>query len=141
MAKDSYPSDCVIWPLVKDADGYGAVKKGGAYVRAHRFFYELFVGQIPAGMHVLHSCDNRACVNPSHLFIGTHADNMADRKAKLRYERGEQKSNAKLCDEDVRFIRKSTMTLRELAQKFGVCKSVVHDIKTGKTWRHVCSSV
>lgn len=81
-------SACWLWTGGKFKSGYGSIGRGGrgtGCARAHRVSYELNVGPIPPGLHVLHMCDTPACVNPRHLWVGTQQDNMADRKAKGRY--------------------------------------------------------
>jgi hypothetical protein len=83
------PNGCWIWTAAVDGGGYGnfALHKG-RFVKAHRLAYEMMVGQIPEGMNVLHRCDTPRCVNPSHLFLGTQADNMADMVSKNRFRLG-----------------------------------------------------
>jgi len=127
-------SPCVEWPLARDRYGYGVIKHGGHWIRAHRLIYEMYVGAIPQGMHILHRCDNRACVNPYHLWAGTHAENMADAAAKGRMAMTD-KSQAKLGWDAVCEIRSSKEPLRALAKKFGVGKSTIHSARQGKTWR------
>lgn len=82
---------CWIWAGYTNRDGYGRFRKFDTLVSAHRMSWELTNGEIPATKHVLHRCDNPACVNPSHLFLGTHSDNMQDMYEKKRHGNG--KSN------------------------------------------------
>ncbi len=77
-------SDCWGWLAGKDKDGYGKIKVSGKTVQAHRLSWNIHNGSVPEGVHVLHHCDNPSCVNPDHLFLGTHLDNMHDRDAKGR---------------------------------------------------------
>lgn len=75
---------CWLWVGALFKSGYGKFSRGDRKIRAHRASYELYVGKIPRGMQVLHRCDNPPCVNPDHLFIGTHMDNMLDMESKGR---------------------------------------------------------
>ena len=79
---------CWEWNLSKQSNGYGQMKHEGKMKRAHRVSFEAFIGPIPCGMEILHSCDNRGCVNPEHLSVGTHKDNMTDMEKKGRVRRG-----------------------------------------------------
>lgn len=104
---------------------------------AHRVAWEETRGPIPAGMFVCHRCDNPACVRVEHLFLGTHADNMADQMAKGRQARGIQNPKAKLNETQVIEIRRSVATLADLAACFGITESVARKARSGKTWGHI----
>lgn len=136
-------SGCREWIGSRFLSGYGRLKKEGRTYRAHRMVWELVNGPVPEGMLVLHRCDNRACVHPGHLFLGTNEENMADMVAKGRasrnenktYLRGERHHNAKLADSQVdeirrRFERGGT-SQTALAEEFGVSQTLVSQIVRG----------
>lgn len=134
------------WPFVGviDAHGYGKFDKPGRPVLAHRFAYELVVGTIPAGLCVLHQCDNPPCANPTHLWLGTQRENVEDCIAKGRFKpgklQGEAKPSAKLKDDDVRLIRRLAregMPKIQIARQVGISRAVVQYILAGRTWTHV----
>lgn len=123
--------------------GYGRIRRGGkndGFPSTHHVSWELHFGPIPDGMQVLHHCDNRPCVRPDHLFLGTHADNMADMVAKDRGARGERSANAKLSDDAVRSIRSQYdqgASSRQIARKFGVSATIIKAVVRGDTWAHL----
>ncbi len=128
---------CWLWTGTR-VNGYGTLTVNGRPgQKAHRLAYQEFVGLIPDDMHVLHRCDNRACINPAHLFLGTNGDNVADKVKKGRQSRGAGTGRAKLTPELVNRIRMARGTQREIAKLFGIGKSQVHLIKTGQAWKHL----
>lgn len=137
---------CWIWQGCTYSPGYGSfywILPGmSKNMRpAHRISWELANGPVPAGMEVCHRCDVRLCVNPEHLFLGTHAENMRDCKAKGRNVRGERQRMAKLTEEKVRELRRMRReegkTSFELAAIFGIAHTTVIQIWNRKTWKHV----
>lgn len=118
-------------------NGYGQIRQDGKTAYAHRVAYELKNGPIGNGLFVLHSCDNRKCVNPDHLSLGTFDDNMADMVGKLRQAHGQKNGHAKLKPEQVREIRAAIGTHREIAARYGVTQSLVSMIRSGRIWKHV----
>lgn len=133
--------------------GYGQMKIAGVFIAAHRFSFELHNTKIPVGMFVCHHCDNRRCVRPDHLFLGTPKDNIVDAANKgrlasqrigspqrLNVPRGERQNLAKLTEDAVRTIRSLYLdgwTQVQLAQRFGVRQCSISSILCGKTWKHV----
>lgn len=132
-------TDCWEWVGLQDDFGYGITGVGGKPNKAHRVSYEAFVGRLPEGACVLHKCDNPRCVNPDHLFLGTRADNAADKVAKGRQRRhfGETNPNARLCADDIRAIRSSAETGKALSKKYGVSQTNISSIRLGKAWGHI----
>jgi hypothetical protein len=146
---------CWNWIASKRNKGYGAFvypSSCGDIVqgRAHRFSWEIHNGEIPAGMCVLHKCDNPACVNPDHLWLGTKADNNHDMIKKGRrvvggtwcgkgkYKRGNDHHNVKLTWEIVNEIRKDRKTglgWIRLGKKYGIAASTARKIGLEKTWK------
>lgn len=132
-------SGCWIWAGCVNSDGYGAIGINGKAIGAHRVAYEQFVGPIAKGMHVLHRCDVRPCVNPDHLYLGTHADNMGDREQRGRanHKRGAEHPEAKLTEDQVRAIRVDPRLQRDIAASYGVSLALIGFIKTRRAWKHV----
>lgn len=133
---------CWEWTASLDRYGYGKFSsEQGQWQRAHRISWQLTHGYIPPKTCVLHRCDNPKCVNPEHLFLGTHADNMRDMYAKdrRRARRGESHGMARLSQVQVDAIRNldanGNWTLLELATRFGVSQSTIWSVVNGKTWR------
>lgn len=136
-------TECWEWMGAKrKRSPYGMLSVAGSVVAAHRLSWEIHNGPIPPGMHVLHSCDNPSCVNPHHLSIGTHAENMADRGAKGRANHivGNAHHKSKLTDDDVRAIRafaRRGISGCHLAKLLAMDKSTIYDVIARNTWNHV----
>jgi Autographiviridae endonuclease len=121
-------------------NGYGVFAIDRKSHAAHRIAYELFVGRIPKNKMVLHTCDNRKCVAPKHLFIGTHSENMKDMYKKERHHanRGEKHGMAKLTKlqvEDIRRKIKEGVKRKLIAETYGISTATVSDIKYKKSWK------
>lgn len=129
------PDDC--WEWTGAGDRYGSIKDRCRSRGAHRVSFEIHFGKVPTGMHVCHRCDNKKCVNPRHLFAGTHQANMNDKVAKGRqhHPAGEQHPLSRLTWDDVRAIRASTETGVALAARYGVSRPTISNIRNGTTWR------
>lgn len=137
------PDACWPWTGDKGGWGYGRIMIDRHRHLAHRLSWEIANGPIPSALDCLHTCDNPICVNPAHLFLGTDADNVADKMAKGRHNGpyGESVGTAKLTAEQVAEIRRRYLprkvTHEHLATEFGVTKSCIGRIVQGKGWRHV----
>jgi hypothetical protein len=133
---------CWLWRSVLDKDGYGKMKisSSSKQIFVHRLSWMIHFGEIPEGLLVCHKCDNRECVNPDHLFLGTNAENSSDMVRKNRQAKGESNGNSKLTIEqviEIRNLRLSGMTLVRLGEMFGVHYSIISDIDRRVTWKHV----
>ena len=154
---------CWLWQGCIDHDGYGKMTFHGEQIRAHRFSWALHNGPVPADLYVCHNCpggDNRQCVNPSHLFVGTQRDNVYDYFVKNKgyvphplppkgcgignhgqHAVGEKQHLAKLTAEKVMDIRQryraGNIILKELADEYGVTLQAVHYAIQRKTWKHI----
>lgn len=138
IEKDS-ETGCWNWAGMKNPNGYGQVKRDGKFLLAHRYSYMLHKGDI-GEYFVLHKCDNRKCVNPDHLFLGTQKDNQQDMKAKKRHVFGERSSQAKLTEKQVVSmyeLHEGGMGTILLARNFGVTKNLAWMIVRGKVWSHL----
>lgn len=132
---------CWVWIGATNSGGYGSYGKRNA----HRASYELYNGPIPDGAHVCHSCDNRLCVRPDHLWLGTSKQNMQDCKNKGRMKMppryvGSGHPEAKMNEDKVRAVRMEVsggMAKRAAARKYGIDRATLRSILEGRTWRHV----
>ena len=124
-------SGCHEWQALLHRDGYGKFSYNQKTIPAHRAAYLLFKGEIPSGKFVLHSCDNRKCVNPEHLFIGTQIDNISDMDSKQR--RG-TKSQLTYADvEEIKGLLSVRYSQEYIAKQFNVDQTTISRIKLGKT--------
>lgn len=147
-------SGCWLWTASTNHWGYGWFGVGGEVLLAHRVSWRMYVGEIPAGKFVCHKCDNPPCVNPDHLFVGTNAENIADRMRKGRrgggsrtrgYTRplfsGDHNPNAILNSDAVAVIRglysRGGITQADIATAFGVARTTIQNVIDGNTWKGV----
>ena len=130
-------SGCWEWTGATTRGGYGQVMDGKKNLRAHRAAYMLFVGDIPDGMLVCHSCDNPLCINPDHLWLGDTVANTQDKIMKGRSIKGESVASSKLTDEAVKEIRAADMNIYVAAEKFRVSPVTVWKARERITWRHL----
>lgn len=138
---------CVETTWRRNHHGYGYAmrrRRTPRHVLAHRLAWEEAFGLIPAGMHVLHRCDNPPCINPAHLFLGTNADNIADKVSKgrslLNRPRGSGIAQARLTEAmvvEMRHLNGVGVSKHELARRFGVARSTTIDAVNGSQWSHV----
>ncbi len=137
-------NECWEWSAGRFTNGYGQFRVGPKKVKAHRVAFELTHGRPPKDL-VLHSCDHPPCCNPAHFFEGSHADNAADRNTKGRSARfnlphkyGEDNPAAKLCSGqvlEIRALRQSGKTLKEIAAAYSISKSQAGNIARGAAWQ------
>lgn len=131
---------CWLWLGTLHAEGYGNIKRNRMVVLAHRYSWVLHNGAIPGDLCVLHRCDTRSCVNPSHLFLGTRTDNQRDMVRKGRSCCGERNGSSKLTPDTVikvRAVLSRGRSQRAAASDFGVSQATIWQVASGKTWLHV----
>jgi hypothetical protein len=141
------PDACWEWQGAQRPTGYGNLWIRGTYQSAHRVAYLIHSSKQPGNLCVCHHCDNPCCVNPRHLFLGTHADNCADMVQKGRSTRrrprpyaskpGIQNPRAKLTEDQVRAIRAATGTQESIAARFGISRRSVGFIRRREHWKHL----
>jgi len=136
--KIQFTDDCWLWAASTFSNGYGQFKYENKNWKAHRLVYTLLVGPIPEDLMLLHRCDVRTCVNPAHLWVGTHQDNMDDCAAKGR-RAGEANPNSKLSARQVQEIRDlcncGLFQRQEIAELYGISGVMVRYIRIGANWK------
>lgn len=132
---------CWFWGGFIQNNGYGTLTVNKVHVLVHRLSYEEFYQQkIPSGMMILHSCNNRSCINPNHLRMGTHADNMQDMVDADRAAKGEQNGHALLTEDQVKQIKhlsRQGVAIHILTKMFSCSRSTIKDIRSGRCWNWV----
>lgn len=132
---------CWEWKGYQNGYGYGLIGVGIRRLMAHRISWQIHHGPIPEGLCVLHRCDNRACVRPDHLFLGTLSENSLDRHLKGRSAFGMRHGMAKLSEDGIKRIRLKYsgggISQGKLAEEYGVAKSLIWAILRRKIWKHL----
>lgn len=128
---------CMIWMLGTVKGGYGKVSKNGKSKIAHRVIWEARNGPIPDGHILCHRCDVPSCVNPDHLFVGTHKDNSLDMVKKGRSAKGQKVCLSVLTEDLVRQIRAEVGTYADIAAKYNIHPGTARQVILRETWRHV----
>ena len=156
LEKATGPDRCWAWPRKTDAKGRGRVWVNGKIMLAHRAVWEHVNAPIPKGKMLCHHCDNAGCINPKHMYVGTHAENMRDMKDRKRYfaakepecvkelgralglsntwARGSKNPKARLSRADAATISKSSEATKILAERFGVDRTTIQRIRRGALW-------
>lgn len=132
-------SGCWIWIGARHHFGHGSIRREQRSRRAHRVSWEIYRGEIAVGLCVLHKCDNPPCVNPDHLYLGTHLDNARDRESRRRRSmpRGEKHPRAKLTRDDVLDIRRRVAAgeiQRVIGQDYGLTQARVSEVALRHSW-------
>jgi len=138
--KTEQVGECFIWTRCKDKDGYGVCGLNGRKTPAHRASYSLKnPTEDLTGQYVLHKscCMSRACINPDHLYLGTQKQNVQDQIEAGTFVKGVLNGKALLTDSDVRIIRASTLTTKQLSVYFQVSYHTIWDIKRNRSWKHL----
>ena len=128
---------CWIWPI-KNPNAYGQITRKGIFYGTHCYSWTLTKGFIPKGMCVLHTCDNRRCINPEHLFLGSKGDNNRDAFSKKRHYFGTRHWKVKLTPSDVRVIRKRYArgeSQESISRDYGVGQPHISCVVRKKAWR------
>lgn len=132
---------CWIYKGKRESKGYGRFNHNGREIMAHKFIYETFFGPIPKGKVCRHTCDNRKCVNPKHIQIGTQKENMQDMVNRGRSMTGEKNNKSKLTVDQVVEIKSKykyrVYSYDKLAKEYGVNKTSIAKIINGKHWKHL----
>jgi len=128
---------CWEWRGRRNEWGYGEFKLNGASTYAHRVAVQMAGVPLQPGEVVMHTCDNPACCNPTHLVVGDHAMNVADRVAKRRSAKGAKNGRSKLTEQQVLAIRADDRTLTEVARDHGVCIATISHIRQRRIWQHI----
>ena len=133
---------CWLWTAATNKCNYGLFRFGNRMIGAHRFSYLLHKGEIPQNMCVLHTCDVPQCVNPDHLFLGTHDENMKDMAKKGRAStvaktKGITHGMCKLTENQIVEIRNDSRKLREIAKDYNISTQQISRIRNNKLWKHI----
>jgi hypothetical protein len=120
-------SGCWLWDGAANENDYGRFRINGRTIQSHRFSYSIFFGEFDDQMHVLHKCDVTCCVNPNHLFLGTHQENIKDMDMKKRRA-------SKLDDGKIKYIKSSNKSAVSLAKELGVTRQSIHNVRSQRTW-------
>lgn len=144
LSKRSFRDSCWEWAGCLARNGYGFIRLWKSTQYVHRISFLHFKGSIPTGLEVCHTCDNRKCYNPEHLYVGTRSDNMQDAVRRGRHRagscRGEDSPVSKLTSSMVEGIRKRRLEglgYTALSREFGISRSQAFRIVKGESWRHI----